>query len=104
MMHRYYGSRRNLSGMIPALGLPPSEAPRLGYNLVDDYSDGPLVLNSTPTMDSEDGLRVDPAIAPWPGAENPRRFTDVQQLLIFPAVRRAAAAGEQLRVAPCARR
>ena len=82
MMHRYYGSRRNLSGMIPALGLPPSSAPRLGYNLVDDYSDGPLVLNSTPTMDSEDGLRVDPTIAPWPGAENPRRFTDVQQLLL----------------------
>ena len=83
MMHRYYGSRRNLSGMIPALGLPPSEAPRLGYNLVDDYSDGPLVLNDTPTLDSEDGLRVDPVIAPWPGAENPRRFTDVQQLLTF---------------------
>ena len=83
MMHRYYGSRRNLAGMIPALGLPPSEAPRLGYNLIDDYSDGPLVLNSTPTLDSEDGLRVDPVIAPWPGAENPRRFTDVQQLLTF---------------------
>ena len=44
MMHRYYGSRRNLSGMIPSLGLPSSEAPRLGYNLVDDYSDGPLMF------------------------------------------------------------
>ena len=64
MMHRYYGSRRNLSGMIPALGLPPSEAPRLGFNMVDDYSDGPLVLNSTPTLDSEDGLRVDPVPLP----------------------------------------
>ena len=83
MMHRYYGSRRNLSGMIPALGLPPSEAPRFGDNMVDDYSDGPLVLNSTPTLDNENGLRVDSTIAPWPGAENPRRFTDVQQLLTF---------------------
>ena len=34
-------------------------------------------------LDSEDGVRVDPSIAPWPGAENPRRFTDVQQLLTF---------------------
>jgi len=83
MVHRYYGSRRNLSGMIPALGLPPSERTRLGFNMVDDYSDGPLVLNSNPTLDSEDGLRVDPVTAPWPGAENPRRFTDVQQLLSF---------------------
>ncbi|MDP7048739.1 MAG: hypothetical protein QF721_04750 [Verrucomicrobiota bacterium] len=82
MMHRYYGSRRNLSGILPALGLLPND-PRFGLNMIDDYSDGPLVLNSTPTLDSEDGLRVDPANAPWPGAENPRRFTDVQQLLTF---------------------
>ena len=83
LMHRYYGSRRNLAGMIPALGLPPSVWPRFRDNLIDDYSDGPLVLNNTPMLDSEDGLRVDSVIAPWPGAENPRRFTDVQQLLTF---------------------
>ena len=82
MMHRYYGSRRNLSGILPALGLLPND-PRFGLNLIDDYSDGPMVLNSTPMLDSENGLRVDPANAPWPGAENPRRFTDVQQLLTF---------------------
>ena len=82
MIHRYYGSRRNLARMIPELGLLQNDR-RFEFNLVDDYSDGPLVLNSTPTLDSEDGLRVDPSIAPWPGAENPRRFTDVQQLLSF---------------------
>ncbi|HJO08938.1 MAG TPA: hypothetical protein QGH16_03755 [Verrucomicrobiota bacterium] len=83
LTNRYNGSRRKLSGMIPALGLLPIEAPSLASNLVDDYSDGPLVLNGNPTLDNENGIRVDPVNAPWPGAENPRRFTDVQQLLTF---------------------
>ena len=50
---------------------------------MDDYSDGPLILNDTPKYDNEDGVRMDPVIAPWPGADNPRRFTDVQQFLTF---------------------
>ena len=93
LLHRYNGSRRDwvpgdnvpqgLAGMVPSLGLSFNEAPRFGFNMVDDYSDGPLVLNDTPMLDSEDGLRTDPVTAPWPGADNPRRFTDVQQLLTF---------------------
>ena len=70
LLHRYNGSRRDwvpgdnvpqgLASMVTSLGLPFNEASQFGFNMVDDYSDGPLVLNDTPMLDSEDGLRTDP--------------------------------------------
>ena len=95
LMYRYNGARRDwspgdnvpqgLMGMMPSLGLPLDQSSliRSSLNKVDDYSDGPLILNDTPLFDNEDGIRMDPVIAPWPGSDNPRRFTDVQQFLTF---------------------
>ncbi|MCF7668916.1 MAG: hypothetical protein K9N48_03965 [Verrucomicrobia bacterium] len=87
LRYRYNDSYINLDSFTDLFGSDAASA--FENDGIDGYTDGPLMI--TDVMQNLDIPETDPVETPWPGADNPRRFTDIQD--VFTAFRTESSMG-----------